>query len=123
MKEEMTKKVILDIFPTGICGCGQRDAENARLFKLASDVLRDFKDKVEVNIVEYGTEIDKAFLKLNRILENSDKGKILSMGLGAQVFRSIIPMIAINGKIAFAASVPSREALYAKINEALKESS
>ncbi|NHV98398.1 MAG: hypothetical protein HA496_01985 [Thaumarchaeota archaeon] len=123
MEGEKTKKVVLDIFPTGICGCGQRDAENAPLFKLASDVLRDFKDKVEVNIMEYGTEIDKAFLRLNQILENSGKGRIVSMGLGAQVFRSIIPMIAINGKIAFAASVPSKEALYVKINEALKESS
>ncbi|MBO3842752.1 MAG: hypothetical protein FGF48_10125 [Candidatus Brockarchaeota archaeon] len=120
-EEKQIGKVVLDIFPTGICGCGQRERENVDLYRLVNAVLHDFKDKVVVNIVEYGTKIDEAFLKLNQILENSGKKKLSTLGLGPQLLRNLIPLIAINGKIAFAASVPSKEALYAKINEALNE--
>ncbi|MEM3693196.1 MAG: hypothetical protein QXI39_04155 [Candidatus Bathyarchaeia archaeon] len=109
----------IDVFPTGICGCGQRQSENVVLFNLMREVKRDFEGKVELNIMDYGTHIDEALLRLNQILEASGKGRLIELGLGAQLFRSLIPLIAINGKIAFAASVPSKEALYAKIKEAI----
>jgi len=112
-------KVTLDVFPTGICGCGQREGENAELFKLLKDVKRDFPT-VTVNIAEYGTKIDEAFSRLNDILESSGKKKLIKLGLGAQVFRSVIPLVAINGKIVSVSEVPKKEALYAKIKSAMK---
>jgi len=117
--EKQVKKVVIDVFPTGICGCGLRENENRELFRLINDVLKDFKGEVEVNIMEYGPHIDEAFSKLNQILENSGKKNLISLGLGAQLLRSLIPLIAINGKIAFVSSVPSKDALYAKIKEAI----
>jgi len=118
-KTAKSPKVMLDVFPTGICGCGQREGENAELFKLLKEVKRDFPS-VTVNIAEYGTKIDKAFSRLNDILEKSGKEKLIKLGLGAQVFRSVIPLVAINGKIASLTEVPKKEALYAKIKVALK---
>ena len=119
VKEVRTKKLTLDVFPTGICGCGQREGENAELFKLLRDVKRDFPT-VTVKIAEYGTKIDEAFSRLNEILEGSGKKKLVRLGLGAQVFRSVIPLVAINGKIASVSEVPKKEALYAKIKSAMK---
>lgn len=119
MVEKQVKKVVIDVFPTGICGCGQRQSENTELFRLINDVLKDFKGKVEVNIMEYGTQINEAFSRLNQILENSGKKNLVSLGLGVQLLRSLIPLIAINGKIAFVSSVPSKDELYAKIKEAI----
>jgi len=119
VKEVRTKKLTLDVFPTGICGCGQREGENAELFKLLKDVKRDFPT-ITVNIAEYGTKIDEAFSRLNEILEGSGKKKLVRLGLGAQVFRSVIPLVAINGKIASVSEVPKKEALYAKIKSAMK---
>ena len=121
MGREQAKKVVIDVFPTGICGCGQRQSENTELFRLLKDVLRDFEGKVDLNVMDYGTQIDEAFSRLNQILENSGKKNLAALGLGAQLFRSLIPLIAINGKIAFAASVPKKEDLYAKIGEAMAE--
>jgi len=118
-KQVKGKKVKLDVFPTGICGCGQREAENAELFKLLKEVKKDFPT-ITVNIAEYGTKIDKAFSRLNEILEASGKKKLVRLGLGAQVFRSVIPLVAINGKIASVSEVPKKEALYAKIKSAMK---
>ena len=119
-KRTKAKKVKLEVFPTGICGCGQREAENAELFKLMKDVKKDFP-AVTVNVAEYGTKIDVAFEKLNAILEKSGKKKLIKLGLGAQVFRSVIPLIAINGKIASVTEVPKKEELYAKIEAAMKK--
>jgi len=119
LKEVKAPKVTLDVFPTGICGCGQREGENAELFKLLKEVRRDFPT-VTVNIAEYGTKIDQAFSKLNEILESSGKKKLIKLGLGAQVFRSVIPLVAINGKIASVSEVPKKEVLYAKIKSAMK---
>jgi hypothetical protein len=113
-KQLKAQKVTLDVFPTGICGCGQREAENAELFKLMKDVKKDFP-AITINIAEYGTKIDEAFAKLNTILEKSGKKKLIKLGLGAQVFRSVIPLIAINGKIASVTEVPKKKDLYAKI--------
>jgi hypothetical protein len=113
-----TQKVKLDVFPTGICGCGQREGENAELYKLMKEVKRDFP-AVTVNIAEYGTKIDEAFEKLNAILEKSGKKKLVKLGLGAQVFRSVIPLVAINGKIASVTEVPKKKDLYAKIKAAM----
>jgi len=121
-KKAKTPKATLVVFPTGICGYGQREGENAELFKLMKDVKRDFPT-ITVNIAEYGTKIDKAFSRLNEILETSGKKKLIKLGLGAQVFRSVIPLIAINGKIASVSEVPKKEALYAKINVAMKSTS
>jgi len=118
-KKVKAPKVTLDVFPTGICGCGQREGENAELFKLLKEVKRDFPT-ITVNIAEYGTKIDKAFSRLNEILESSGKKKLVRLGLGAQVFRSVIPLVAINGKIASVSEVPKKEALYAKIKSAMK---
>jgi len=118
-KKAKATKVTLDVFPTGICGCGQREGENAELFKLLKDVKRDFPT-ITVNIAEYGTKIDEAFSRLNEILEGSGKKKLVRLGLGAQVFRSVIPLVAINGKIASVSEVPKKEALYAKIKSAMK---
>ena len=115
------RKVALDVFPTGICGCGQREAENAELFKLIKSVKKDFSETVDINLAEYGTKIDLAVARLNAILEASGKKKLASMGLGAQVFRSVIPLIALNDKIAFLSEVPKKEELYAKINSALRK--
>ena len=122
VKKAKAPKVTLDVFPTGICGCGQREGENAELFKLMKDVKRDFPS-VTVNIAEYGTKIDKAFSRLNDILEKSGKEKLIKLGLGAQVFRSVIPLVAINGKIASLTEVPKKETLYAKIKVALEQPS
>jgi len=119
LKKVKAPKVTLDVFPTGICGCGQREGENAELFKLLKEVKRDFP-AVTVNIAEYGTKIDQAFSKLNEILESSGKKKLIKLGLGAQVFRSVIPLVAINGKIASVSEVPKKEALYARIKSAMK---
>jgi len=119
-KQVKGKKVKLDVFPTGICGCGHREGENTELYKLIKDVKKDFPDIVTVNIAEYGVKIDKAFSRLNEILEASGKKKLAQLGLGAQVFRSIIPLVAINGKMAFVSEVPKKEALYAKIKSAMK---
>ncbi|MBO3802457.1 MAG: hypothetical protein JTT11_01050 [Candidatus Brockarchaeota archaeon] len=113
-------KVVLDVFPAGICGCGQREGENAELFKLVREVKEDFKGKVEVNVAEYGTKIDEAFEKLNKVLEASGKRKLANLGLGSQLFRTLIPLVALNGKMAFVAEVPKKEALYAKIEAAMK---
>lgn len=113
------RKVLIDVFPTGICGCGHRQRENVELFNLMKEVKRDFEGKVELNVVDYGTHIDEAFLRLNQILESSGKRRLTELGLGAQLFRSLIPLIAIDGKIAFTTSVPSKEALYARIREAV----
>jgi len=118
-KQLKAQKVMLDVFPTGICGCGQREAENAELFKLMKDVKKDFP-AITINIAEYGTKIDEAFAKLNAILEKSGKKKLIKLGLGAQVFRSVIPLIAINGKIASVTEVPKKTELYAKIKSAMK---
>jgi len=115
----MSKKVVIDVFPTGICGCGHRQHENVELFKLLKEALNDFKDQIEINIMEYGSNIDKAYSRLNEILVASGKKELTTLGLGAQLFRSLIPLIAIDGKIAFTTSVPSKEELYSKINEAL----
>ena len=115
------EKVVLDVFPTGICGCGQREGENAELFKLIKAVKKDFPDDVTLNLAEYGVKIDAAVSRLNEILEANGKTKLAKLGLGAQVFRSIIPMIAINDKIAFLSEVPKKEELYAKINSALRK--
>ncbi|MEM2058119.1 MAG: hypothetical protein QXU11_08400 [Thermoproteota archaeon] len=113
------RKVIMDVFPVGICGCGHRDSENVPLYRLVNAVLQDFKGKVDVNIVEYGEHIDKAYLKLREILKNSGKERLLTLGLGPQLFRNLLPLIAIDGKIAFLVNLPSKEELYAKLNEAL----
>ena len=118
-KQVKGRKVKLDVFPTGICGCGQREAENSELFKLLKDVKKDFPS-ITVNIAEYGTKIDKAFSRLNEILESSGKKKLVRLGLGAQVFRSVIPLVAINGKIASVSEVPKKTELYAKIKSAMK---
>jgi len=119
-KKVKARKVTLDVFPTGICGCGQREGENTELYKLMKGVKKDFPDGVVVNIAEYGTKIDAAFAKLNDILDASGKKKVTQLGLGAQVFRSVIPVVAINGKLAFVSEVPKKEALYAKIKTAMK---
>ena len=119
VKSAKAQKVLLDVFPTGICGCGQREGENAELFKLMKEVKRDFPT-VTVNIAEYGTKIDKAFSRLNEVLESSGKKKLVKLGLGAQVFRSVIPLVAINGKIASITEVPTKENLYSKIKVAMK---
>lgn len=119
MEKEQVKRVVIDVFPTGICGCGQRQSENTELFRLLNDVLKDFKGKVDLNIMDYGTQINESFSRLNQILENSGKKSLVALGLGAQLFRSLIPLIAINGKIAFATSVPSKDDLYAKIKEVM----
>jgi len=115
----MSKKVVIDVFPTGICGCGQRHNENVELFRLLNNASKDFKGLVELNIMDYGLQIDKAYSKLNQILEASGRKRLTELGLGAQLFRSLIPLIAINGKIAFTVSVPNKEDLYGKINEAI----
>jgi hypothetical protein len=120
-KTAKPSKVTLDVFPTGICGCGQREAENAELFKLIKSVKKDFSETVDINLAEYGTKIDAAVVRLNAILEASGKKRLANMGLGAQVFRSVIPLIALNGKIAFLSEVPKKEELYAKINSALRK--
>jgi endonuclease IV len=123
-KEKKTEaKVVLDVFPTGICGCGQREGENAELFKLVREVKEDFKGLVTVNVAEYGTKIDEAFERLNEVLEASGKRRLANLGLGSQLFRTLIPLIAVNGKMAFVSEVPKKEELYAKINSALKQSS
>jgi len=122
VKERMSerKKVLIDVFPTGICGCGHRQSENVELFNLMREVKRDFGEKVELNIIEYGASgIEAAFSRLNQILEASGKRRLTELGLGAQLFRSLIPLIAIDGRIAFTMRVPSKEALYSKIKEAL----
>jgi len=115
----MSKKVVIDVFPTGICGCGQRQNENVELFKLLNDAAKDYKGRVELNVMDYGLQIDKAYSKLNQILEASGKKNLAELGLGAQLFRSLIPLVAINGKIAFTVSVPGKGDLYAKIDEAI----
>ena len=112
-------KAVLDVFPTGLCGCGRRREENERLFELLREVKRDFGDAVEIHVVEYGDKILEAQKKLARILEASGKKRVVEMGLGPQVMRNLIPIIAINGKIAFVTTVPDKEALYQKIREAV----
>jgi len=118
-KRSKAQKVTLDVFPTGICGCGQREGENTELYKLMKGVKKDFPS-VTVNIAEYGTKIDEAFSRLNEILEVSGKKKLVKLGLGAQVFRSVIPLVAINGKIASVSEVPKKTELYTKIKTAMK---
>ncbi|MGQ9514952.1 MAG: hypothetical protein ACUVTL_07900 [Thermoproteota archaeon] len=120
LERKEVERVMIEVFPTGLCGCGQREEENVELFKLVRDVKKDFGDTATINIMEYGTKIDSSFKRLNEILEASGKKKLSDMGLGAQLFRSLIPMIAINGKIAFASEVPKKEELYAKINHAMR---
>jgi len=113
-------QVVLDVFPTGLCGCGRRREENEKLFALLREVKRDFGDRVDIRVAKYGENLLEAQRKLAEILEASGKKRVVEMGLGPQVMRSLIPIIAINGKIAFVTSVPTKEELYEKIRASLQ---
>lgn len=113
-------RVILEVFPVGLCGCGRRREENERLFALLREVKRDFGELVEIHVAEYGDKLLETQKRLAEILEASGKKKVVEMGLGPQVMRSLIPIIAINGKIAFVTNIPEKEELYEKIRRALQ---
>ncbi len=113
-------QVLLEVFPTGLCGCGRRREENERLFTLLREVKKDFGERVEIRVAEYGEKLLETQKRLAEILEASGKKRVVEMGLGPQVMRSLIPIIAINGKIAFVTSVPEKEELYERIRSALQ---
>ncbi|MBS7617969.1 hypothetical protein KEJ25_05100 [Candidatus Bathyarchaeota archaeon] len=118
VKGENMVQVLLEVFPTGLCGCGRRREENEKLFALLRETKKDFGERVEIRVAEYGEKLLETQKRLAEILEASGKKRVVEMGLGPQVMRSLIPIIAINGKIAFVTSVPGKEELYERIRAA-----
>ena len=87
---------------------------------MVKEVKENIGDSVEAEIASYITQsqADSAINNLNRVLEFSGRKDLIAAA--PYVYSFLLPLIAVNDRIAFAGKVPSKEELLERVRAEIK---
>ncbi len=104
------------------CGSPAGDTDpNEELLQRVKEVKENIGNSVKTEIASYITQTHaySAISKLNQILESSGKKELVATW--PYVYTYLLPLIAINDKIAFAGKVPSKQELLDRVKAEIEE--